>query len=78
MDIKFLQFILGIIQINTDMNKMKKDWNMLTHTILPIVLQNKKIQISKPTNFMNMVVPIQNKIYIDKYTIIKYFQQGSI
>ncbi|BEK36579.1 hypothetical protein B11476_02820 [Campylobacter coli] len=57
---------------NTDMNNMKKDWNMLTHTISPIVLQNKKIRISKPTNFMNMVVSIQNKIYIDKYTIIKY------
>ncbi|HEG8333238.1 TPA: SGNH/GDSL hydrolase family protein [Campylobacter coli] len=57
---------------DTDMNNMKKDWNMLTHTISPIVLQNKKIRISKPTNFMNMVVSIQNKIYIDKYTIIKY------
>ncbi|CAM4058277.1 hypothetical protein [Campylobacter armoricus] len=56
---------------NTNMNKiMKKDWNTLVHTISPFVLENRKIRISKPTNFMNMIVSIQKEIYVDDFTFI--------
>ncbi|MFG5105195.1 hypothetical protein O8I56_03265 [Campylobacter lari] len=62
---------------NTNMNNMKKDWSVLTHTISSCVLENKKIQIIKPTNFMNMVVPIQKEFYIDEFTFISNSQKNN-